>query len=143
LAGGKEVSNMIELYLSSDGKHTVHVAAETPAQMNVLANYADALYARVLQQYGTKPQLWEAARTGQTTGQTNGHASAEKRSAPAAQAPADAPLCPEHERPLAYRQGRFGAFWSCPTRRPDGSWCTYTVQVSQTSNGQAVPEVSA
>jgi hypothetical protein len=124
---------MIELYLSSDGKHTVHVAAETPAQMNALASYADGLYARVLAQYGTKPQLWEAARNGQAAGSQGS----------AGNPPGAAPHCPEHDKPLAYRQGRFGAFWSCPTRRPDGSWCTYTVQVSQAGNGQAVPEVSA
>jgi hypothetical protein len=96
----------------------------------------------VLEQYGTKPHLWEAARTGQTHGHPNGPAPAEKRIAAVAHAPADAPRCPEHERPLAYRQGRFGAFWSCPTRRPDGSWCTHTVQVAPAGNGQAVPGVS-
>jgi hypothetical protein len=44
---------MIELYLSSDGKHTVHVAAETPEAMNKLAPYARSLYEQVLAQYGT------------------------------------------------------------------------------------------
>jgi hypothetical protein len=38
------VSNLIELYLSTDGKHTVHVAAETRAAMDELAPYARRLY---------------------------------------------------------------------------------------------------
>jgi hypothetical protein len=131
--------NMIELYLSSDGKHTVHVSAETPEVMDKLAAYADKLYARVLEQYGTKPQLWEAARNGQANGQT----SAAKPSAPKAQEPAAAPLCPKHGRELAYRKGRFGDFWSCPTRLPDGSWCAYTEQVPAQSNGQKVYDAHA
>lgn len=124
---------MIELYLSSDGKHTVHVSAETPAQMNALASYAQGLYERVLQQYGTKPQLWEAAR--------NGHASAGKGSAGSTFGAA--PCCPEHDKPLAYRKGRFGTFWSCPTRQPDGSWCPYTQEVSEATNGQQAPSLQA
>ena len=124
---------MIELYLSSDGKHTVHVSAETPAQMNELAPYARGLYERVLQQYGTKPQLWEAARNGQANGQTP----AAKESAPAV------PHCPEHQTPLKYRKGRFGSFWSCPTRQPDGSWCTCTQQVAPATNGHQAPSLPA
>jgi hypothetical protein len=131
---------MIELYLSSDGKHTVHVTAETREQMEELAPYARSLYERVLKQYGTKPQMWEAARSGQG----NGHVTAEKRStANGAASHAGAPLCPEHERPMAYRQGRFGAFWSCPTKRPDGTWCMHTVQVPQPDNGPAAASLQA
>jgi hypothetical protein len=129
---------MIELYLSSDGKHTVHVSAETPEVMDKLAAYADKLYAQVLSQYGTKPQLWEAARNGQG----NGQPAADKRSANGSQAQTDARVCPDHGRPLAYRNGRYGAFWSCPTRQPDGSWCPYTEQVPPASNGQHAQRVS-
>jgi hypothetical protein len=124
---------MIELYLSSDGKHTVHVSAETVAQMNELAPYARGLYERVLAQYGTKPQLWEAAKNGQA----NGHAPAGQGSV------STAPHCPEHQTPLKYRKGRFGAFWSCPTRQPDGSWCSYTQQVAPATNGQQAPSLPA
>jgi hypothetical protein len=121
---------MIELYLSSDGKHTVHVSAETRAQMDELAPYAKGLYERVLEQYGTKPQLWEAARNGQNGARV--------------QSPQpEAPRCPEHDRPMRYRKGRFGDFWSCPTRQPDGSWCAYTVQVPQPANGQKAQGASA
>ena len=48
---------MIELYLSSDGKHTVHVSATTPEQLERLEPGANALYERVLQRYGTKAQM--------------------------------------------------------------------------------------
>lgn len=124
---------MIELYLSSDGKHTVHVSAETPAQMNELAPYARTLYERVLEQYGTKPQLWEAAKNGQANGHTvsgNGHVST-------------TPRCPEHNKPMKQRKGRFGDFWSCPTRQPDGSWCVHTQQIPQATNGHQAPSLSA
>lgn len=124
---------MIELYLSSDGKHTVHVTAETAEQMNALAPYAKALYARVLAQYGTKPQLWEAAKNGQA----HGPRPAGKPSEP------EGPRCPEHGTVLAYRKGRFGAFWSCPTRLPDGNWCTHTQQIAPATNGQQAPNVAA
>jgi hypothetical protein len=119
---------MIELYLSSDGKHTVHVSAETPAQMNELAPYARALYHKILQEFGTKPQLWEAAKNGHANGHT-----------PADAQDAATPRCPEHNRPMKQRKGRFGSFWSCPTRQADGSWCTHTVQIPQATNGQQVP----
>ena len=124
---------MIELYLSSDGKHTVHVSAETPAQMNELAPYARGLYERVLQQYGTKPQLWEAAKNGQTSG----HAPSDAASA------SPAPRCEAHNKLMKFRKGRFGAFWSCPTRQPDGSWCTNTQQIPQATNGHQAPSLSA
>jgi len=124
---------MIELYLSSDGKHTVHVSAETPEQMNTLAPYARKLYEQVLEQYGTKAELWQAARNGQA----NGHAPAAKESDSAV------PHCPEHHKPLKFRQGRFGAFWSCPTRQPDGSWCTHTQQIATATNEQHTAVLSA
>jgi hypothetical protein len=126
---------MIELYLSSDGKHTVHVAAETTAQMDTLAPYAKALYADVLKQYGTKPQLWEAAKNGQAAARSNGAGATGMR--------ATAPQCPKHHTPMRYRQGRYGDFWSCPTKLTDGTWCTYTVPVPQTGNGHVAPSVSA
>ena len=51
---------MIELFLSSDGKHTVHVAADTPEQLARLAPSARSLYQKVLESYGTKAQMWQA-----------------------------------------------------------------------------------
>ena len=45
---------MIELFLSTDGKHTVHVTANTPEEMATLAPKAKALYKKVLEEFGTK-----------------------------------------------------------------------------------------
>ena len=117
---------MIELFLSSDGKHTVHVAAETPEEMTALLPQAKLLYEAVVHAYGTKAQLWQRSTKGQTEGGRQ-----------EAQTEAEAPICPIHSRPMAYRQGRRGAFWSCPTRTEDGSWCSYTVDASQPTNGHA------
>ena len=122
---------MIELFLSTDGKHTVHVNAETPEEMATLAPYAKALYQKVLDEYGTKAKMWGDAIHGNGNGHSNGRATVGKRMDTVQEAQqAVAPVCPVHQRPLAYRQGRSGPFWSCPTRNPaDGSWCRVTKQV--------------
>ena len=39
---------MIDLYLSTDGKHTVHVSADSPEQLNQLAPHAMKLYGAVI-----------------------------------------------------------------------------------------------
>ena len=49
---------MMELYLSSDGKHTVHVSAETPDEMVKLLPQAKLVYEAVVRTYGTKAQMW-------------------------------------------------------------------------------------
>ena len=51
---------MIELYLSSGGKHTVHAAAETPEELTKIAPFAQKLYKAVVGAYGTKAQMWQA-----------------------------------------------------------------------------------
>lgn len=124
---------MIELYLSSDGKHTVHAKADTPEQMNELASHAKALYEAVLSEYGTKAQMWGKAGSGRSDGQ----ARKGRRVDTVEQArQAVAPRCPEHQTPMAYRQGRYGAFWSCPRKQPDGSWCEHTSKVARQGDGQ-------
>ena len=109
---------LIELYLSSDGKHTVHVKADSPEQMNGLAPYAKARYNKLLEEFGTKAQMWEAAinRKG------NGPAQVGKRIDTVEQArDAVTPRCVMHQdEPMVQRRGPFGQFWSCPARRPDG-----------------------
>jgi hypothetical protein len=133
---------MIELFLSTDGKHTVHVSAQTPEEMAKLAPVAKELYQEVLAEFGTKAEMWQSAMNG--NGHANGQAKSQaqapvvKRMEPVAQAQADAiPRCPMHQRPMAFRQGRMGPFWSCPTRKPDGRWCQVTKEVTGTGNGQA------
>lgn len=110
---------MMELFLSSDGKHTVHVAAETPDKLIQLLPQAKLVYEAVVQAYGGKGQTQKPAN-GES--HTNGNGEAEAKT----------PLCPVHKTPMAYREGRYGAFWSCPTRTADGGWCNCTFEV----NGQ-------
>jgi hypothetical protein len=140
-AKGGEIP-MIELFLSTDGKHTVHVTAQTAEEMKVLGPVAKALYQEVLAEFGTKPQLWQAAMNGNgnTNGQTKSQSPAPviKRTEPVTQAQADViPRCPLHLRPMIFRQGRLGPFWSCPTRKPDGRWCQVTQEVTGAANSQS------
>jgi hypothetical protein len=135
---------MLELFLSTDGKHTVHASAQTPEEMAKLAPVAKALYRQVLEEFGTKAQMWEAAINGKSNGHANGQAKRQayapvvKRIDPVLRAQDDAiPHCPMHLRPLVFRQGRLGPFWSCPTRKPDGRWCQVTKEVTGAANGQA------
>ena len=131
---------MIELFLSTDGKHTVHASAQTPEEMAKLAPVAKALYKRVLEEFGTKAQMWEAVVNGKSNSHANGHAKSQtpgvRRMDPEVQADA-IPHCPMHQRPMVFRQGRLGPFWSCPTRGPNGRWCQVTKEVISAGNGQA------
>ena len=122
---------MIELFLSTDGKHTVHVSADTPEEMESLAPKAKALYKVVLKEFGSKPQLWAAANH-----KGNGDVPVGRRIDTVEQAQeAVAPRCPKHRVAMAYRQGRRGPFWSCPMREADGSWCAVTREVSLLQQG--------
>ncbi|MBM3187668.1 MAG: hypothetical protein FJZ90_02990 [Chloroflexi bacterium] len=100
---------MMELFLSSDGKHTVHVAAQTPEELIQLLPQAKLVYEAVVRAYGGKSQTQKPAN-GNGNGKHHG----------------EAPLCPVHKTPMAYREGRYGSFWSCPTRTADGGWCNCT-----------------
>lgn len=124
---------MIELFLSTDGKHTVHVTAETPEEMADLAPHAKALYQKTVAEFGNKAQMWSEAMHGNGNGHSNGNATAGKRIDTVAQAlAAVAPVCPVHQKAMVLRNGRRGPFWSCPTRNPDDSWCRVTKEVATT-----------
>lgn len=129
---------MIELYLSSDGKHTVHVSADTPEQLRELVPPANALYQEILATYGTKAQLWGDAMQNKSNGNghPNGQATVGKRVDTVEQArELVAPLCPVHQAPMKYRKGRLGPFWSCATRKSSGEWCRITQEVGVPGNG--------
>lgn len=123
---------MIELFLSTDGKHTVHVAAETPEVLEKLLPAAKALYQQVLAEYGAKGQ---PARNGQSNGHVNGQAYGKGIVTPAP-VQAGAPLCPVHQAPMALRNGKWGPFWSC-NRKDNGNWCRVKQEIASTGNGQA------
>lgn len=118
---------MIELFLSTDGKHTVHVAAETPEKLAELVPLAKALYQQVLAEYGAKGQ---PARNGQSNGQAWG------KRIDTPEPAAVAPQCPVHHVPMALRNGKWGPFWSCHCK-VNGSWCRVKQEVAHTGNGQA------
>lgn len=127
--GGEKA--MIELFLSTDGKHTVHVSAETPEKLAELVPAAQALYQQVLAEYGAKGQ---PARNGQANGQAYG----KRTETPAQVQEAVAPHCPAHQKPMVLRRGKWGPFWSCPTRKQQtGEWCNVTQEVYKSGNGQA------
>ena len=112
---------MMELYLSSDGKHTVHVTGEGADDLFKSLPQAKMLYEAVVKAYGTKGSV----RCGHPEGE------AEKEDA---SVHGQAPLCPVHNAPMAYREGKYGPFWSCPRRLPDGSWCQCTIDARDESN---------
>lgn len=112
---------MIELYLSSDGKHTVHASADTPEQLAALTPKVKALYEEILTRFGTKAQMWQ-----QPNGQSK--PDAQGRTGGAREPEEDnRPICPNHGRRMIFRQGQYGGFWSCPARTSDGHWCRYTM----------------
>ena len=125
---------MIELFLSTDGKHTVHVSAETPEELAKVAPKAKALYQKVLSEFGGKVQF----RNGASGSTGNGQVQVGKRIDTVEQVcSAVAPRCPQHQEAMVYRQGRNGPFWSCPVREPDGKWCKHTREVSRSRSGQS------
>jgi len=112
---------VIELYLSTDGKHTVHVQASDREEMNKMYPFARALYQKVTNSLGTKPQLWNGVINGQR--KTNGQSFGKIIDTPEQAQAVLAPVCPVHETPMKLREGQYGKFWSCGRRNPDGSWC--------------------
>ena len=119
---------MIELYLSSDGKHTVHVSAETPEELSELAPSAKELYETILQSYGNKAQMWQEA--GIVKANTKALPVEPYRiETPQTAEATVAPRCPVHNRPMKLRRGVYGTFWSCSVRSPVGRWCSFTKEV--------------
>jgi hypothetical protein len=119
---GKGVKGMIELFLSSDGKHTIHASAGTPAELAELGPKARALYEKIIESYGNKAQMWQLAIDKEPATLKNAREipiGAHNRSR-------SVPICPIHGKPMRLRQGKYGTFWSCPTRNPDGRWCQVT-----------------
>jgi hypothetical protein len=130
---------MIELYLSSDGKHTVHVSADTPEELSELAPSAKELYETILQSYGNKAQMW------QESGIVKAHTKAlpvepKRIDTPQAAEAAVAPRCPVHDKPMKLRQGVYGSFWSCSVRNPNGRWCPITKEVDSDGDKKALAQ---
>jgi hypothetical protein len=86
---------MVELVLSTDGKHSVRVSAKSVAEAAEVLPEAQ----RLLAQLRARPAASPRANQG------------------------EAPVCPVHQTPMVLRHGRNGDFWSCNQKLADGSWC--------------------
>ena len=100
---------MIEIFLSTDGKHTVHVSAETPEQLVILAPKAKELYDRIVESYGNKAQMWQLAIDKKPQPEVKALAQVKAEIEAFKE---EAPICPIHRRRMKYYKGHFGAF--CP-----------------------------
>ncbi len=116
---------MIELFLSTDGKQTVHIQAETKEEMDKLLPYAKALYLKIVDELGTKAQMWQEAMNG--NGKNKQPVSFGKRIGTAEEVEdMFAPKCPVHLTGMKKRKGQYGEFWSCGVKLPSGIWCKQT-----------------
>jgi len=111
---------MVEIYLSTDGKHTVHISPVPVSEAGKVLREALGIYRAIVAQLGTKPRLWETVMNGKRPGHPT-----QAASNPIA-GTGQAPLCQVHQTPLVLRQGRHGRFYSCPRQDERGQWCGYT-----------------
>lgn len=111
---------MIEVYLSTDGKHTVHIQAEDKDEMDKLLPYAKAVYQKIIESLGSKPEMWSSVMNGQ---KRPDRSFGVRIDTPQQAQEVLAPLCPVHQTAMKQREGQYGKFWSCGRKNPDGSWC--------------------
>jgi hypothetical protein len=133
---GEGVEGMIELFLSSDGKHTIHASAETPAELAEVGAKAKVLYEKIIGSFSDRTQMWQLAID-------KGPARVKKaREIPprAQNRRGGVPVCPMHSKPMRLRHGKYGSFWSCAVRNPNGLWCQVTKEVNSHGEG---PEATA
>jgi len=98
---------------------------ETPEELAELATKAKTLYEKIIESYGNKAQMWQLAIDKGPARLKNAReipARTETHSV-------GTPTCPMHGKPMKLRQGKYGAFWSCAVRNPDGRWCPVTREV--------------
>lgn len=57
------------------------------------------------------------------TNKQNGHVEQ-----PALSSTIAVPICPIHNKEMVKRVGKFGEFWSCPTKDAQGNWCKHKPQ---------------
>jgi hypothetical protein len=103
-----------QVIFSADGKPSVSVSSDDPKALELALPEASRirqkLQARFTSTEHTSPQQ-------------------------PAVAPGPKPICPYHDRELAWMD-RNGGFWSCHTKNPDGNWCSY--RPGREGNGQAL-----
>lgn len=106
----------LELFLSSDGKHTVRIETKTEAERNIAIPYAKVLYKKIIEEFGTKQEQAVKAYSAKPSFPDD--------SGPVAQdGQEEIPICPKHHKPMT--KGQWG--WYCKSKddsQPKG-WCTY------------------
>jgi len=97
----KEVANKllqpdeykIELFLSTDGKHTVRYDADTPEGRKRGLEAAMALFDAIKKKYGTKADMWGKVMNSKKEEVI--------------------PNCPDCGKEMKKRKGKTGEFWGC------------------------------
>jgi hypothetical protein len=87
-----------QVTLSGDGKHAVSVTSDDPTEMSEALAWGKGLYLKL--QVSDAPKQKEQE-----------------------QPEDEPPVCPMHQVPMIWQQGRKGAF--CHQKNPDGSWCSF------------------
>jgi hypothetical protein len=89
--------------MTAGGKPQVSVSSENPEEAEQAIPWVKATYARMTSEViAPQPE------------QTTADALTEQ-----------APTCRVHDVLMVGVTGRRGFFWSCHTKNPDGTWCTY------------------
>lgn len=117
---------MIELFLSTDGKQTVHIQADTKEEMDKLLPYAKALYLKIVEELGTKAQMWQEAMNGNGKSKQPATQFGKRIDTPEEVEDLFAPKCPVHLTAMKKRKGQYGEFWSCGIKLQNGAWCRQT-----------------
>ena len=113
----------IELFLSTDGKHTVHYEAETPEGRRRGLEAAMALYNAIEKKYGSKADMWGKVMNGKTSPQKPAKKVAQEETSAVVDEGAEGtvtPMCPDCGEEMTKRKGKSSGkeFWGCP-KYPD------------------------
>lgn len=106
----------IELYLSTDGKHTVHYTAESPTGRKKGLIAAMTLFDAIKAKYGTKADMWGGMMNGK-----------QKASKPAVE-PVKTKDCPECGGTMGFvegvskKTGKKFAMWKCQANGDHIEW---------------------
>lgn len=97
-----------QVVLSTDGKHSILVAGNTPKEMESAIKWAIAAYDKMVKRYGLKHEQY--SKTNGSSNNTNGDT---------------VPVCGVHNVPMVRANGKYGPFWSCRQRDESGAYCKY------------------
>jgi hypothetical protein len=93
--------------LTLEGRRTLHIESNDP----ILAHQA---FAWLQKTYGVV-----------ATPTLSAHTTARATTGTETPVPQEHPICPIHQLPMTWQNGRTGYFWSCHARLPNGRWCSF------------------